>query len=734
MLSVTQRINTVEQPRGGYVKKDLFTVTRYEDYYEIEDVKTALSSIQGLAVDYLTRFQISGDKEKAFNISIRGALKIDEAHENNNEYENAMSLLDGITGLDRQSVVNACKLVCYDAVVRAGVKSYQPADTILFDEILYKNIPILVKRCVDFLKQVGPVIKDEVTFEEGYTSLVSSGDGDYLTKKYLVDLKVSKKDFSSKWSLQLLMYYILGIHSIHHEFERITKLAIFNPYYNQSHVCYIKDISNKTKYEVSANVLGYKMSHGSYSSWKAVDGSDNYILRKFINNNFVLTDFNINDYGDGIFDIGIDDYWTFIKSLKEYRNSMRPLFRWTSSVKLIKKNEYYMFVSVSIRGKQSLLHGARLHALKYSLLYYYDHIEKYGNRIEMSFSKYWNILEQVSDQIKSLEPTEEHYKNMYTKYLKRCRDLDLPKSFISSFDNWLSIRKDSMKPSGRIHGCIVDIDYYNHIYINPYDGTVTAYNAPSMFDKNVYSNVKSLISKELPGLLPAFNRLIENKKADTSDMIVLQNNSITNPLYSLLDDTVTKKVTKVYDIDMYDISNKLLALQRIHERKWVQVWYDDILNIDETLLEDKYKFKKPSKKKQTAEVDYVGKTYRQKGERLATITAYRSQKDVDIQFEDGHIIESVSLIRVLNGSLLHPAVKEEQRLLKEKALEEEHSNRKDRYKNKYIGMTKKMNCGLNATIIDYNGCHDITIQFEDGYVRSGVRTDKFLSGKVARSK
>lgn len=41
-----------------------------------------------------------------------------------------------------------------------------------------------------------------------------------------------------------------------------------------------------------------------------------------------------------------------------------------------------------------------------------------------------------------------------------------------------------------------------------------------------------------------------------------------------------------------------------------------------------------------------------------------------------------------------------------------------------------MQRGLNATIIEYNGCKDLTVQFEDGLIRRHVRSDHFMNGKV----
>ena len=52
-------------------------------------------------------------------------------------------------------------------------------------------------------------------------------------------------------------------------------------------------------------------------------------------------------------------------------------------------------------------------------------------------------------------------------------------------------------------------------------------------------------------------------------------------------------------------------------------------------------------------------------------------------------------------------------------------------KNSYVGRTNMMNCGMTVTVIEDNGCNDITIQFEDGLIRYHKRRDKFREGKIA---
>ena len=73
----------------------------------------------------------------------------------------------------------------------------------------------------------------------------------------LWDFKVSKRDPNSKQTLQLLMYYLMGKHSVHKEFDSIEKLAIFNPRKNKIYCAEVSDIPDEVIKEVSEKVIGY---------------------------------------------------------------------------------------------------------------------------------------------------------------------------------------------------------------------------------------------------------------------------------------------------------------------------------------------------------------------------------------------------------------------------------------------------------------------------------------------
>lgn len=263
MYSVTKRISMVKQPYGGYLNKKQFEITAIDDGKILNETENIHASLVGLAVDYLTRFMMGTSVEEAFKISLQGAMCLDlllnsATDKKGLALKNAKKLLKGIRGLDDESVSNACKLVGYDVCFRAGIVGYKPVEEINPDSATIENIVIMVKRSLTFWKEYGPIIRDGFTFEWGYTDIVSSGDGDYLTKDTLWDFKVSKDEPKSKYTLQLLMYYIMGCHSIHPEFKKIEKLGIFNPRKNKVYIANTSSISPEIIEKVSKEVIGYK--------------------------------------------------------------------------------------------------------------------------------------------------------------------------------------------------------------------------------------------------------------------------------------------------------------------------------------------------------------------------------------------------------------------------------------------------------------------------------------------
>ena len=284
MYSVTRRVSMVKQPRGGYLNKKQFDIICVDDGMVLNENENIHASLVGLAVDYLTRFMMGTPANVAFSISLSGAGNLDFANSVHIdvrgkspdevaaiyasgeiyktlkpiEITKSRKLLAQIKGLDDNSIVSACKLVGYDVCFRANINGYKPIEEINPDKDTIKNINILVNRSVRFWSEYGPIVKDGFVFPSGYTGLVSTGDGDFMTKDTIWEFKTIKKDITSKHTLQLLMYYIMGCHSIYPEFKNIKRLGIFNPRHNKVYLADVSSIPQSVIDEVSTEVIGYK--------------------------------------------------------------------------------------------------------------------------------------------------------------------------------------------------------------------------------------------------------------------------------------------------------------------------------------------------------------------------------------------------------------------------------------------------------------------------------------------
>lgn len=91
----------------------------------------------------------------------------------------------------------------------------------------------------------------------------------------------------------------------------------------------------------------------------------------------------------------------------------------------------------------------------------------------------------------------------------------------------------------------------------------------------------------------------------------------------------------------------------------------------------------------------------------AELIAYRTNKDCDVLLADGSLREHVYYSQFTKGELRVDIAKVR------------------------VGETRSMNNGLMATILVYHNCSNIDIQFEDGFVRNGVRYDAFIRGEVS---
>ena len=568
MPSVRDRIRTVTQPPGGFIPKQIVKRRDYDDGLSIDKsspLYPAYSSVQGLAVDYLTRMALGCTPKKAFEVSLLGSRLVGEA-------EKADLLLKQIKGIDTESIIFACKLTGYDVAYRRGAGFFRGVDSICPDETVINNIAIMVRRGAQFLASRGPIVDTGFTFDGGYTRLVSSGDGDFLCKKGLWDFKVSQFEPGNSDYLQILLYYLLGVHSCKTKFKDIREIGLFNPMQNVSYEISVSELPDDTLRTVTHDVIGYRVPEDPHL-WRATDGEDPDVFNRFIKSHdpqHYLTSFNPESFPDGIHKISKEDYWTYIFDKSKTK---RPVLRWTEQVLFLKNDGFLMFVSVSPNGNLCSLKGGCTRKLSRTLNYYYENLPEYGRRVLAVFSKYWDELYRISDFLQSIDPDN-------TTPLHRESSISLA---------------ESSRVSGRVHGCIVDLDFFNHVFLNPYDGTIVPYSADSMYEKHVYSSLPHLLTTQRPDLLPGFE-----SKTTFPDRIAPAQLSTLNQLMKSSDEIENDfedDYELVYSTEMYSISRRILSLQSIYDHRLVQVWYDGILP-DSGLIEGEVKSKREKKREE----------------------------------------------------------------------------------------------------------------------------------------
>ena len=104
---------------------------------------------------------------------------------------------------------------------------------------------------------VGPVVWEGFTFDGGYTDRVTSGDGDLLTADGLWDLKVSRWPPNPTYTLQLLVYWRLGLHSTHPEYLRVRRLGLYNARSDTMWSVPVARIGADAVRAVERDVIGY---------------------------------------------------------------------------------------------------------------------------------------------------------------------------------------------------------------------------------------------------------------------------------------------------------------------------------------------------------------------------------------------------------------------------------------------------------------------------------------------
>lgn len=100
-----------------------------------------------------------------------------------------------------------------------------------------------------------------------------------------------------------------------------------------------------------------------------------------------------------------------------------------------------------------------------------------------------------------------------------------------------------------------------------------------------------------------------------------------------------------------------------------------------------------------------------------TLIAYRTVRDIDIQFEDGTVVSHIQYSAFKSGHIKNP-----------------NCGYYGYAKKRWLGQTFIAHNGLNMSIIDYKGTDDITVQFEDGCIVPHQSLGSIKRGQVLHPK
>ena len=240
---------------------------------------------------------------------------------------------------------------------------------------------------------------------------------------------------------------------------------------------------------------------------------------------FVILDKKVDifeNYKDGIFVINRENYCLF-----NFYQGIRIKFNYPfDKLYMLKRNKTYMFL-MEYKGRLCLLAGGtKKRAIVKDVNYYYENMIKYQEQIVKGIKSYLDFEKEISNSIKAIGG------------------------------------------SGRIHGAIVDIDYWNHVYVNPFDKTVTPYFANDIIDKYVYSNILSLLKFKVPDLYANYLKMIE-EKGDENSLIIFKGNELSDNVYH------------EESTEMYKSSRLIKSMQFISSHRIIRNWNDEILRYDE---------------------------------------------------------------------------------------------------------------------------------------------------------
>jgi hypothetical protein len=288
MKSVTDKIKHIEQPENGYLSLDLFTERICGDTTPI--VCSIKPLYVGKIIDDVIHEIIRSDYSKIFRSEINGyKTRLDwfstcfSTGTKRSKQKQAHQIIeeDLKKHVEIEYMLSKLKLYAFDNDIknmlnftygivqysiweddfgyissRATVDDSRPKGLSLEDE---EKLEIINMRTLKWLQDSYKkrIVPDFKFYPDGYSDFVKYGVGDFVCDNTLFDIKCIKEKPTIENTLQILMYYCMGLHSNNRLYKDIDRIGIYSPVTNIEWTIAVKDIPKESIDTIFRDILCY---------------------------------------------------------------------------------------------------------------------------------------------------------------------------------------------------------------------------------------------------------------------------------------------------------------------------------------------------------------------------------------------------------------------------------------------------------------------------------------------
>ncbi len=220
----------------------------------------------------------------------------------------------------------------------------------------------------------------------------------------------------------------------------------------------------------------------------------------------------LNDLADGITEITREQYAGFGIS----KNLRCQSHRKDIKILCLKNSGCYMFLGQKENGALYVLNGGQVQLANHDAKWYFEHMPEYVRTVREVFKKYRDVITELANEVVLFGGR------------------------------------------GHVHGCIVDIDRFNHLYLNPWSGEVIPYFSLNGMTYTTYPTVEALLSEQRPELSSRFIagdfRICYNTQGESKTMAL-----------------------KFEAPNLFKDSNKMLLFESTFRENVIREWDDNMI-------------------------------------------------------------------------------------------------------------------------------------------------------------